>query len=199
MKRIALFLCTFAVVALVSAGPPLLKSGESADLFEGFEGKLIWYAVAGTWKDGDNSLAVKASTAFATEGTKSLEVTFAMGEKAMATAYTEGFKLLNWSTYKAVGFDVKNASAKDLRIVCAICTGDDWNWTESKEVVVKAGETAKDLRFDFNEATWKNAQSEWKNNTTVKGLKLVQRFVVRAFGEKGVSGSYFVDNIRLVK
>jgi hypothetical protein len=198
MKKVLWILCLLTLVVSAYA-EPLLKKGEKAVLWESFEGKLKWLMAKG--EANDSSLEIKSSTAFATEGKTSLEGKFKMNGKNGATYYVDSIKQKDrdWSGYKGVAFDVKNASPKDIEVVFAVQTGDDWAWQESATVSLKANAVTKDIRFDFFTDKLKSEATGWQFAASLKNAGLIQKFLIKFFGPVGTEGAVYIDNIRFIK
>ncbi len=191
-----------------SAGAPAkeasVKAGASPKssgivLLEGFEGAASWMAVGKNWGDGDTSKAVAQSAAWASEGSKSLELSFnPMVKDKGATCFTEMMDITDFSPYEAILLDVNNPASSPMQVAVAVTTGEGWAWFESNVIDLPSGES-KDLRVDLYTGSLKTASTNWEFKTDLLDSDDVRRVALKFFGPEGLSGSVFVDNIRLVK
>lgn len=187
---------TAAEGSAAAAGPA--KSSGTV-LLEGFEGAVSWMAVGKNWGDGDTSKAVVQSGAWASEGSKSLELSFnPMVKDKGATCFTEMMDITDFSPYEALLLDVNNPAGSPMQVAVAVTTGEGWAWFESNVLDLPAGET-KDLRVDLYTGSLKTASTNWEFKTDLLDSDDVRRVALKFFGPEGLSGSVFVDNIRLVK
>ncbi len=167
-------------------------------LLEGFESPSTWIAVGKNWGDGDCSKSVAVSEAWATEGKKSLVLTFnPLVKDKGATCFTEMLGITDFSSYEAIVLDVLNPSDKPMQASVAVTTGDGWEWFESNVFDLVAGEN-KDLRIELFNGSLKSAGTGWKFTSDLKSPDNVLRVAVKFFGPEGFSGTVNIDNIRLM-
>lgn len=166
-------------------------------LLDGFEASSTWIAVAKNWGDGDCSKSVAVSDTWASEGKSSLEVTFnPLVKDKGATCFNEMLDVTDYSAYEAIVMDVDNPTGQPMQVAVAVSTGDSWDWFETNVVELPAGET-RDIRFDLYTGALKSAGTNWQFSTDLKNPDDVRRFAVKFFGAEGLTGSVFIDNVRL--
>ena len=64
----------------------------------------------------------------------------------------------DWTEYESVSFSIENPNDFDIAYSFALCTGSDWNWWESLETIIPAGET-KYVVYNPQEDEWKSADT----------------------------------------
>lgn len=206
MKYICLI---FSLIFLFTAcmKPPLLKEGEEAEVFDGFEGDFFWTAVGDQWGDGDGSKSVKVVTEKFSEGKLAMESIFeipapATGSWPGAAFYNQTLPITDWSGFKAVGVDVYNPDENGLRVAFAICTGETWSWQETEAQSLKKGWNYN-LRFNLMNKNLKSEAVGWEHKADLEKASEVKRIIFKFFPtkdeENAIKSSVIVDNIRLVK
>lgn len=85
-----------------------------------------------------------------------------------------------------------------MLVSMAAYTGSNWNWNETPVYAVAPGWN-RDITFDIATPTWKNSSSGWRNEVSLPDAADVHRLVLKFFISQAVSGSLFIDNIRLSK
>ncbi|AEJ60365.1 hypothetical protein Spith_0078 [Spirochaeta thermophila DSM 6578] len=188
--------CTSAPQPAQDAG--MAQAQQSMVVWEDFETKPFWFAVANAWNDDDSSLETRWNRQEATHGTASLEGVFRMNGKNGATFYTEEPEMNDFSPYKNLVVDFVNKSDKDLEVALVLCTGADWVWHESATVVLAPGEN-RDVYFDLTGSNWKCAASNWQFTAQVADIQSVRRVAFKFWGPEGLESSVLVDNVRLEK
>lgn len=180
------------------AGPPLLKKGEKAVLWESFEQDLYWFAVGNSWGDGDSSLDALKVNKFATQGKYSFKGEYAMNGRNGAAYYVQDFADKDWTMYKGLGVDIASDAKEDISVALALCTGDAWDWQESPSKVVSPGKNPN-IRFNFHDNTLKSQHTDWKHSASLADANDIKRVVLKFFGKAGINGNVYIDNIRLIK
>ena len=106
----------------------------------------------------------------------------------------------DWTEYESVSFSIENPNDFDIAYSFALCTGSDWNWWESLETIIPAGET-KDVVYNPQEDEWKSADTDWVNNSPIADLLYVQRInmIVATTGNTMQAGSVKLTNWNVVK
>ncbi|MEA4884877.1 MAG: DUF5060 domain-containing protein [Clostridia bacterium] len=192
---------------LPEAGPGPEESGagkrgpmEEALLYsESFEKSLKWKAVGASWGDGDQSKEARISAENASEGSHSLEAVFALPKQGAATFITEDLSSWsNWSEVTTLKVDIFNPTGAPMQLSMAACTGSSWSWNETPAVAIAPGWN-RDITFDITAKTWKNSASGWRNEVDLPDATDVHRLVFKFFMSGAVSGSLFIDNVRLSK
>lgn len=192
-----------ASVPTTAPAPVAAKTPSSSETIslEGFEDGAQWFAVAGTWNDGNQSTSAQIVAEHATEGKKALECSYHFvndPSKKGASWMTEDILKKNWEGVKSVLVDIDNTTGKDLELDLAVCTGDAWDWYETQLVTVPAGLNLQ-VRFDLTNV--KSNVNGWAWGGTLLNAKTVQRVVIQVINgpAQGDSARLYLDNFRLVK
>lgn len=191
-------------LAVAAGGMPAFAASEAQVEetllhLEGFETDAKWKAVGASWGDGDQSKEVRVSDLNASEGSRSLEAVFDLSKQGAATFITE--KLSGWSDWSeatTLKVDIFNPTGVAMLVSMAACTGSNWNWNETPVYAVAPGWN-RDITFEIATPTWKNSSSGWRNEVGLPDAADVHRLVLKFFISQAVSGSLFIDNIRLSK
>jgi hypothetical protein len=200
MKRVIVFL--FLLLLGVSllyplANPMAAEESTSQDLlWESFEKSNSWQAVANSWNNGNGSTKVKAVADFATEGKKGLCLSFKMAKSNSATYYTDSVtgKWSNWTNFSQLKVDVNNTISTPLKMTLALMTGNPWIWLETQTVDIKPGLNT-DVTFPLKD--FKTEATGWQFTSELKNANDMHRVVFQFFGEVGLEGDIYIDNIRL--
>lgn len=196
---IFLILLLFGVSLLYPAANPLMAEEAAGQdlLWESFEKGDNWKAVGSSWNDGDSSTKVKTVTDFATEGKKGLCASFKMAKTNAATYFSENVtgKWSNWTKFSHLKVDINNSTSVSLKVVLAVQTGA-WVWHESQTVELKPGLT-QDVTFSLTDSTFKTQATNWQHTSTIQNANEMKRVILKFFGEAGLTGDVYIDNIRL--
>jgi hypothetical protein len=102
---------------------------------------------------------------------------------------------LDMSDRTAWVLDVRNGTAKPVKIALAFWCGRPAKYVESAPVTVKPG-LQKDVVLDLQSPKFKTEASKWKHTVKLAGADAVYRACILLYNVKGTVG---LDNIRLVK
>ncbi|NLG83453.1 MAG: DUF5060 domain-containing protein [Firmicutes bacterium] len=183
--------------SLVTTGTA--QTDQEIVLWQSFEGSHAWRAVGTAWKDGDSSLVAETVEEHATDGQKALRCRFRMTGSDFATFMTEDLRQWsNWSPYRALLVDVFNGTAEEVRVALAVCTGDSWEWHETRVETLVPG-LNRDVSFPVEGSEWKTAASNWEFKSPLKNADQVKRVALKFFGRVGLEGEFYLDNLRLIK
>ena len=190
------WLVALALSALATVG--IAQTGQEAILWEGFEGPHAWRAVGTSWRDGDSSLVAETVEERATEGRRALRCRFKMAASDYATFMTEDLrKWSSWSSYQSLLVDIHNETSENVRVALAVCTGDTWEWHETKLVTLAPGPN-QEVSFPLDGSEWKTAASGWEFKSPLKNADQVKRVALKFFGRTGLEGEFYLDNLRLL-
>lgn len=209
LRPFLVILSTVLVFSCTSTGanspapmaPEATKSPQvsASKALESFEKSADWFAVGGSWNDGDSSVEAEASEKNASDGTSSLECIFVSKEGGKyATFYTEALKVDNWKNYSSLSMDIFNPLDLPGEAWIALCTGDTWEWLELQPRERLTEKSMNAVQFDLTGTeTFRSAVT--KENGKLKNADMVKRLVVRFRFDEPVKGSVFIDNLRLNK
>lgn len=209
MKKSTLVLTALITVALL-ASPVYAKSNKKAknkkakapaegcinnpapenfDVLDGFEEGLYWQAVAGNWGNGDTSISTDESTEFVTEGSTCGLFDYSASSPAnaanagdKATFFCDALAIVDFTEYKSVCLDIRNASKDKIDFVLVI-QDTDWTWCQSEAQSLGVGDNMN-VTFDLAALN-------------IPDCTAVHRMAFCLFQE--ADGPIYVDNIRLVK
>lgn len=198
MKRGTLLTIFLLLLMLEGCKPALLKEGEKATLWEGFEETMEWKAIRDDWGTPDGSLLISQTDKFASEEKMGAKCDMKLeGESIDATYVNESRIFTDWSDYKGVGIDIYKPMEEEITVAFAICTGPSWLWHESLELPLKKGWNYN-VRFDLV-GTLKSQLTEWEHTASLAEGDDVKRLVIKFFGKEEAEGFMVVDNIRIIE
>ena len=193
-----LFLLLFSVSLLYPLANRMMAEEAAGQdiLWESFEKNNSWQAVANSWNNGNGSTKTKAVTDFATEGKKGLCLSFKMAKSNAASYYTDSVsgKWSNWTKFSHLKVDVNNSTSADLTMTLALMTGNPWIWLETQVVEIKPGLNT-DVTFALKD--FKTEATGWQFTSDLKYANDMHRVVFQFFGQVGLEGDIYIDNIRL--
>lgn len=185
----------------VAPSKQTIKGASAGDLLEGFEDdgvEDLWRAVGNNWNDGDVSSCVEVTTDWCSEGKKSLKCQFndTGSNGGAATFFTEAPAFVDFSAYKTLSFDVKNPLTVPVQVACAICTGDSWDWHESKCFDIQPGENFG-IKVSMFTNELKAGKSNWEFKLNLSDPDDVRRVAFKFILPAKIDGVMYIDNIRL--
>ncbi len=157
-------------------------------VWEDFEGPLMW--TVATW---DNAgVYVSKSDERSAVGNYSLKFSF-IDASPMRQAICMLEKNMDWSSVERMNLDVYNDSGNNLFMSLSLSTGEEWEWFESRSIVLEPGWN-RDITFDFEAEDYKAEKSRWQHTLGIENIEDVRRV---SFLFRDGSGDVYIDNIRL--
>ncbi len=135
------------------------------------------------------------------DGGALLELAFSGQNRKKETKDKAAFQLaekLNLKDQTALLMDIYVPDDKPVRLAVALVTGNNFEWYESKTVILPGGEWTMGVRFDLTLATWKAQKSGWNHTLKPDNLDQVRNLNLLVYNGRQ-EGKIYVDSVRLEK
>lgn len=146
------------------------------------------------WKAADiagwGAAQIAISNKYASEGEKSMQITFKDKNVKIGCLYTSP-TLINTTSFRYFTFDVYNPGAAMKVSVAFVDNTDLWNETE--QIILYPGWN-KNIKIDLLSKKWKNEKTGFRNITELKNRDKI-KYVYLIFSNT-YEGTVYVDNIR---
>jgi hypothetical protein len=170
-------------------------------LVDNFEDGNYWASVGSSWDQwGSHNLSLEAELydKWGTDGGTSAYWVFDTipAKGGQATFFCDQLLQTDWTGAKYIVLDINNPETESFTLCFSCQTTDGWKWTQTKAVEVKPGVST--IIFDLTKDLMDGANAPVPSISGIDQMKRAM-FNVLTFGQKGGSGHFYADNIRLIK